>query len=435
MAEASTGGMLRALRGRAILVLASVALSAGLASLIHAEWVLPIVVVGLTASAILFTRELRPLIQASADLEAETETLRERLGDMAGAVCTSNEGIARVDEEGRFLWANPAYGAMLGYEPGELEGLPAHTGVHPDDVEKMTKALQVLRESGLASVQQIRTVTKTGHTFFTRAELVRPFDPEAQPGFFAFIQDCSEEKEIEAALGLKSSELARLNTELEQFAYVAAHDLQEPARKVISFATLLEKDFEGELPGNARNDLHYITDAARRMQQLISDLLTLSRAGRTAMTSEAVALDDCLDTALDTLAINIEETGAEIIRDALPTVEGDRTLLTQLFQNLVSNALKFCDEDHPEVHITANRTPNAMVFGVRDNGIGIEPEYASQIFQPFKRLHGRGEYEGTGIGLAICQKAADRHRGDIWVESEPGKGSHFRFTIGERRGE
>jgi PAS domain S-box-containing protein len=435
MAEASTGGMLRALRARAALVLAGVALSAGLASLIHAELVLPIVLVGLTASSILLVRELGPLIQVSADLESEREALRERLCDTAGAVSTSSEGIARVDEEGRFVWVNHAYGAMLGYEPQELEGMPGHTGVHPDDLEKMTKAFQMLRESSLASVQQIRTVTKTDQIFFTRVELVRPFDPEAQPGFFVFIQDLSEEKEIEAALDLKSTELARLNTELEQFAYVAAHDLQEPARKVISFAALLEKDFEGELPENARRDLHYITDAARRMQQLVSDLLTLSRAGRTAMTLESIQLDDCLDTALDALAIKIEETGAEIIRDPLPMVEGDRTLLTQLLQNLISNALKFCDEDHPEVHITADRTPSASVLGVRDNGIGIEPEYVSQIFQPFKRLHGRGEYEGTGIGLAICQKAVDRHRGEIWVESELGKGSHFRFTVGERRRE
>jgi light-regulated signal transduction histidine kinase (bacteriophytochrome) len=216
---------------------------------------------------------------------------------------------------------------------------------------------------------------------------------------------------------------------------VAAHDLQEPARKVISFAALLEKDFEGELPENAQRDLHFITDAARRMQSLVSDLLSLSRAGRTAMNPETISLDECVDTALDVLAIKIEETGAEIVRDPMPTLEGDRTLLTQMFQNLISNALKFCDEDHPVVHITADQSPSSLIFGVRDNGIGIEPVYASQIFQPFKRLHGRSEYEGTGIGLAICQKAADRHRGDIWVESEPGKGSHFRFTLGERRRE
>ncbi|MBW1843937.1 MAG: PAS domain S-box protein [Deltaproteobacteria bacterium] len=435
MEEVSTGEMLRAFRGRVALALVGVALAGGLASLIHAEFVFPVVLAGLTASLVQLIRELRPILREAADLESDTEALRERLCDVDGAICASSEGIARVDDEGRFVWVNAAYGAMLGYEPEELKGMSAKTGVHPEDLEKMSKAFGVLRDSGLASVLQVRIITKSDHTFFTRVELVRSFDPEAQPGFFAFIQDLTEEKEIGAALDLKSTELARLNTELEQFAYVAAHDLQEPARKVISFAALLEKDFEGELPENARRDLHFISDAARRMQHLVADLLTLSRAGRTAMTTEMVDLDTCLDTALDALEIKVEETGAEIIRDPLPVVNGDRTLLTQLLQNLVSNALKFCDEDRPEIQITADRTPSALVIGVRDNGIGIEPAYAKQIFQPFKRLHGRGEYEGTGIGLAICQKAVDRHRGKIWVESEFGKGSHFRFTIDEPRRE
>ena len=154
-----------------------------------------------------------------------------------------------------------------------------------------------------------------------------------------------------------------------------------------------------------------------------------SRAGRVAKKREKVSLGECADLALEALAIRMKETGARVTRDELPEVWGDSTLLTQLYQNLIGNALKFCGDQAPIIRLTVEEQDGSPVFGVKDNGIGIEPKYAQQIFEPFKRLHGRAEYEGSGIGLAICRRIVERHGGKIWVESEPGKGAHFRFTI------
>lgn len=228
-----------------------------------------------------------------------------------------------------------------------------------------------------------------------------------------------------------NEELKRKNTELDQFTYVASHDLQEPLRKVTAFSGMLRQDLGDSLPERADKDLGFILDAARRMQKLVQDLLALSRSGRMAMKWEKISLDHCADQAIETLAMRIKESRAEILRDDLPEVWGDRTMLTQLYQNLFSNALKFKSPNRPLIRLTAERIDGQLVLGVKDNGIGVEPKYAEHIFAPFKRLHGRGEYEGTGIGLAICCKTIERHGGTIWVESKPGKGAHFKFTIGE----
>ena len=232
----------------------------------------------------------------------------------------------------------------------------------------------------------------------------------------------------------RTLELEQKNVDLDQFAYIASHDLQEPLRKLISFSQLLEQDVGSDLNEGAQQDLGFITDAARRMQKLVQDLLALSRAGRSAMHEEELELDDCVDRALDALAMRLEETAAAITRDNLPRVVGDRTMLTQLYQNLIGNALKFVGTNPPVVHLSAEWHGTHWRLGVRDNGIGIESEYTEQIFKPFQRLHGRDEYEGTGIGLAICQKTVERHGGQIWVDSEPGSGSHFQFTVGHERG-
>ncbi|MCK4404426.1 MAG: hypothetical protein KAW02_04980 [candidate division Zixibacteria bacterium] len=228
-----------------------------------------------------------------------------------------------------------------------------------------------------------------------------------------------------------NEELERKNTELDQFTYVASHDLQEPLRKVTAFSGMLRQDLEDSLPERAEKDIGFIVDAARRMQKLVQDLLALSRSGRVAMKWETVSLNHCVDQAIETLAMRIKESRAEITIDDLPQVWGDRTMLTQLYQNLLSNALKFIGANRPLIRLTAERINGQLTLGVRDNGIGVEPRYAEQIFAPFKRLHGRGEYQGTGIGLAICAKTVERHGGKIWVESKTGKGAHFKFTIGE----
>jgi light-regulated signal transduction histidine kinase (bacteriophytochrome) len=227
-----------------------------------------------------------------------------------------------------------------------------------------------------------------------------------------------------------TAELLRKNADLDEFTYAASHDLQEPLRRLISFSSILKDDLGNDLPERAQEDLGYIVDSARRMQTLVQDLLSLAGAGNQPLSTEPVSLDLCAETALASLSARIEETGAEILRDGLPTVLGDRTLLTQVYQNLIGNALKLRHREvRPVVRLGVERLDGHFVLSVSDNGIGIKPDYVDQIFAPFKRLHGRGEYEGSGIGLAICSKAVARHGGDIWVDSKPGDGSTFRFTL------
>ncbi len=227
-------------------------------------------------------------------------------------------------------------------------------------------------------------------------------------------------------------ELAERNKDLEEFAYVASHDLQEPLRKMISFGDLLERDLGEQVPEKVMRDLQFIRNAAERMRKLVDGLLSLSRVGRSQQHRERFRLTICVDAALEALQVAIEETGAAIERDHLPQVWGDPLVLTQLYQNLIANAIKFSDKKPPRIRITAEKTGDRWVFGVADHGIGIAEQYALQIFRPFQRLHGSGEYEGSGIGLAICRRAVERHGGEIWVESEPGQGSHFKFRLGQR---
>ncbi len=234
---------------------------------------------------------------------------------------------------------------------------------------------------------------------------------------------------VEEEVARRTEDLARKNQELDEFTYVASHDLQEPVRKLISFSKLLEQDAGDALPERARRDMQFIVEAALRMRNLIQDLLALSRAGRAAMKVEPTRLDECLSHALEALELRIKETHAEIQADALPEVSADKTLMTQLYQNLVGNALKFMPPGrHPHIRLSATRHGEKWELAVEDNGLGIKREYAERIFKPFQRLHSRGEFEGTGIGLAICKKAVERHGGQIWVESEPGAGSRFKFT-------
>ncbi len=232
-----------------------------------------------------------------------------------------------------------------------------------------------------------------------------------------------------------AANLERVVEELEQFVYIATHDLQEPVRSLVAYSTLLREDVGDHLSDDAATDLKYIQTAATRMQALITDLLNYSRAGTTATRSESVSLDTCVDNSLEALRSQLTETGASVERQPLPTVSGDPTLLTQVYQNLISSALKYSRAADPVVELTAQVQDGEWTLGVRDNGIGLEPQYAEQIFEPFKRLHGVGEYSGTGIGLAICRKNISRLGGRIWVDSKPDQGAHFKFTFPHSREE
>jgi light-regulated signal transduction histidine kinase (bacteriophytochrome) len=249
------------------------------------------------------------------------------------------------------------------------------------------------------------------HRFSTEAELVRHRD------------------HLEELVKLRTAELARSNENLEQFAYVASHDLQEPLRAVGGYVELLRHRFPDKVDDKA---LQYIAGAAagaERMQTLITDLLAFARVGTQGKAFAPADLNVLLAQTLDNLQTSLQAVHATVTSDPLPCLPVDAPQIRQLFQNLIGNALKFRSELPPEIHIGARKEKEQWLFGVRDNGIGIEPQYFQRIFQVFQRLHTRKAFPGTGIGLAICKKIAERHGGTIWVESQPGQGSTFYFSI------
>lgn len=237
-----------------------------------------------------------------------------------------------------------------------------------------------------------------------------------------------ERRQAEADLAKKAEELARSNRDLEQFAYVASHDLQEPLRMVAAYTQLLAERYAGKLDENADKYIRYALEGAVRMQTLVTDLLTFSRVGRNRK-STPLAGDAVVREALENLQAALQESGAVVHYEALPTVSGDRTQLVQLFQNLIGNAIKFRGEKTPVITVSANRSAAEWEFSVSDNGIGIAAEHAEAIFVIFQRLHTRAEYPGNGVGLAICKKIVEQHGGGISVESKAGEGASFKFTL------
>jgi light-regulated signal transduction histidine kinase (bacteriophytochrome) len=225
------------------------------------------------------------------------------------------------------------------------------------------------------------------------------------------------------------TELTRSNQELQEFAYVASHDLQEPLRMVTSYLQLLERRYQGQLDADADEFIHFAVDGAQRMYELIRGLLAYSRVGTHGGPFVPVDCEEIVGQVLDNLQIVIGENQATVTYDPLPTVRADPTQMAQLFQNLIGNALKFRGQRPPEIHVGAEWQGDEWLFRVCDNGIGIEIQYAERIFVIFQRLHTREEYPGTGIGLALCKRIVERHGGRIWVESEPGQGSCFFFTL------
>ena len=246
----------------------------------------------------------------------------------------------------------------------------------------------------------------------------------------AAIRDITARRTAEALLLQKVEELYRSNEELQQFAYIASHDLQEPLRMVASYTTLIARRYKGKLDADADDFIAFAVDGAKRMQRLIQDLLTYSRVGSRGEELSAISSEEALEQAIRNLRGALEESGALVTHDALPIVLADEMQLIQLFQNLVGNAIKYRREGVPAVHIgVVPSSSKKWLFSVQDNGLGIEPQYFEKIFGMFQRLHKRDEFAGTGIGLAICKKIVERHGGSISVESVIGEGSTFRFQM------
>lgn len=352
------------------------------------------------------------------------------------------DAIYFKDRQSRFTRISRAQARLFGLE-------------HPEQAVGKTDADFFTREHAQQAFRDEQGIIRSGEpvigkvekeTWPDRAETwvsstkmpLRDADGEIV-GTFGISRDITESKKLAQSLerharllSQANDALQRRNQELDEFTYIASHDLQEPLRKLCAFSDLLREDLAAGNHEDIEHDIEVLTGAARRMQRLVQDLLALSRSGRQTINFEPLELDSIVDEALDALELRIAETGATLERAELPRVLGDRTLLIQLYQNLLGNALKFTGKAHPRIGLTVE--PDAeggWLLGVRDDGIGLKPEYAEQIFAPFKRLHGRDEYEGTGVGLAICRKIVERHDGRIWVESELGHGAHFRFTLGK----
>jgi len=306
--------------------------------------------------------------------------------------------------------------------------------VHPEDRRLVKQAATRAINRRAAYEAEFRINLPDGSVRWLLVRGQANYELTTEPVRMAGIaMDITERKRAEQAQAEHTDELARSNADLEQFAYVASHDLQEPLRMVTLYTQLLEKRFQGRLDTDADEYIRYIRDGVSRMQGLINDLLVYSRVGRSDQLFEPTSCEEILSRVLANLRAAILATGAQVSYDPLPNLMADRFQLEQLLQNLLSNALKFHGEGSPRVHLSSRHHGSHWVFNVRDNGIGINPQFAERIFVIFQRLHSHETYPGTGIGLAICKKIVERHGGRIWVESVPGQGATFCFTLQDKK--
>jgi PAS domain S-box-containing protein len=344
--------------------------------------------------------------------------------------------IVIVDMHGAIAIVNRQTELVFGYAREELIGQPVEVLV-PDELRTIhtadrEKYLTQPRTRPMGVGLELFGRRKDGSNLPVEISL-SPLHSESETLIVSIIRDITSRKQAEERLRASAAELERSNRELEQFAYVASHDLQEPLRMVASYTQLLARRYQGKLDTDADEFIGFAVDGARRMQELINDLLTYSRAGSRALEPRTVEANSAVDRVIGDLGEAIRDSGASVTRDDLPAVRADPTQLEQLFQNLIANGIKFRRPDvPPEVHVSAARSGAAWSFAVRDNGIGIEPQYLDRIFVLFQRLHSRAEYPGTGIGLAICKKIVERHGGTMSVQSAPGQGTTFEFTLPDR---
>ena len=361
----------------------------------------------------------------------ETLILRDR------AIASVVSGVVITDPtqpDNPIVDVNPAFERVTGYAKEEVLGRNCRFLQGPESAPEAVTLIREATQEERECQTELKNYRKDGTPFWNEIKItpVRDSATGKTIHFVGVLTDVTERIESQKALERVLAELHRSNQELEQFAYMVSHDLQEPLRMVASYTQLLERRYKDQLDATAHEFIGYAVDGAQRMQGFIQDILQYSRVGTHGRPFEWLDVGQVVRRALDNLRVAIEEKRVRVICSAMPELEADPVQLGQLFQNLVGNALKFAGAEPVRIEIAATQRDGAWEFVVRDNGIGIAPADVERIFVIFQRLHTRQEYHGTGIGLAICKRIVERHGGRIWVESEPGKGSSFYFTLPER---
>ncbi|MDD1676623.1 MAG: PAS domain S-box protein, partial [Methanomicrobiales archaeon] len=388
-------------------------------------------------------RKNEDLSSLNEELTAIQEELRNNLDELVKSeqafrasesryrniVETSQEGIAIGAVKGGFTFVNQRFADMLGYTREEMYGKKALDFMEEDQAAKVKSSIALLQK-GKPLQEEYRFRRKDGSAVWTLASSSPLYDVDGKHiGNLVMHTDITDRKQVEEELQKTVDELKRSNQDLEQFAYIASHDLQEPLRNVTLFSQLFIRKYGDNLTSEGREYLDFVIEGSTRMSTLIHDLLDYSRVVTRGEPFIAVDMNDVVVDACTNLQTLIQESGASITYDHLPITNADPLQIRQVFQNLIDNALKYRGTGVPEVHISSVQKEDEWIFCVKDNGIGIAPEYHERIFQLFKRLHTRQKYSGTGIGLSLVKKIVDRHGGRVWVESEEGKGATFCFTL------
>jgi PAS domain S-box-containing protein len=369
------------------------------------------------------------ILQTAQDI-TERKYAEEKVVYQAALLSNVNDAVIASDAQFNLTAWNAAAESLYGWKAEEVIGRNGLEIVQTEWPEMDAKEMRrTIAETGrwLGEATQAR---RDGTRFPVEVSSIVLYDASGQvSGYISVNRDITERKRADEELHRTMHELRRSNAELEQFAYVASHDLQEPLRGIAGLAQLLQQRYQGQLDSQSDEFIGLIVEGTQRMQTLINDLLAYSRIGRRGETIQLIEVETALNATLKNLNAAIQEYEATITNDSLPKVRADATQLIQLFQNLIGNAIKFRANRPPQIHIGVSEAGDFWQFSVQDNGIGIEPQYFERIFQVFQRLHTRQEYKGTGIGLAICKKIIERNGGQIWVESEFGRGSTFYFTL------
>ena len=358
----------------------------------------------------------------------ELEATQERFQNIFEQAPT---GIAVASPEGRFLQVNPAFSRITGYSVSELLTMGWDELLVPGaGPSNLFRTLSATRDPAPALQADAQFRHQDGSLVDVQWNLSPLRHAEGKPvGHIGQISDITRRKQAEMKLKQYAMVLDRSNQDLQHFAYVASHDLQEPLRMVKSYLELLTRRYGDKLDAEADEFIGFAVDGATRMQNLIQGLLAYSRIGTHGKPMQPVEMDSVFASALGNLEVAVTESSARIVKQPLPCVHGDPAQLSLLFQHLLANSIKFQGGQPPSIEISASRDPQAWRLVVRDNGIGLDPAFSERIFKMFQRLHGPGKYPGSGIGLALCKRIVERHGGRLWVESQPGAGATFIFTI------